>query len=321
MSEVTPSSNPSSLSSDARVPVTSVVADDQINLFELWDTLVQGRSLIIKCIIISLIFALWIAITSTPVYRVEVLLLPVIGEGSTKPGLLSRLGGASELLGIGSQANNSTVFATAKLQSKAFIESFLKEENIIKILNAGRWDEEKQEWKKSKWKSWLGLPDEPPTMWNAVQFFNKILTVTEDKKTGLITLAIEWKDREQAALWANRIVERINLFLRDLAIRDARISMDFLNEEFEKVQVVGVRNAIASLQEAQMKKIMMASAKASYAFDIIDPAIVPPENAYVKPKRLLTIMLGFFGGVFVGILAVFLRNMIRRQKKAATTKS
>ncbi|MBF0132333.1 MAG: hypothetical protein HQL75_07070 [Magnetococcales bacterium] len=330
MSATTPSSNLSSLPPDPSVPATSLVDDDAINLIELWDTLVRGKYLIITFTIIATILALLQALSSNPIYRAEVLLLPVTGEESTKSGVLANLGGAAQLLGLGSQSSNSTVFATAKLKSKAFIESFLREENLIKVLYADRWDAEKQKWKKKpipRWKRWLGLPDEspstdePPSMWDAVQLFNNILSINENKKDGLITLAIEWGDREQATLWANHIVERINLFLRDLAIQDARKSMEFLNEEFERTQIVVVRNAIASLQEGQMKRIMMASVKTSYAFDIIDPAVVPPENAYVRPQKSRIVLTGIFGGLFAGVFAVFLRHMIRQQKKTAATKS
>ena len=43
-------------------------------------------------------------------------------------------------------------------------------------------------------------------------------SVDEDKKSGLITLSITWKDPQVAANWANDLVKQLNEQLREQAI-------------------------------------------------------------------------------------------------------
>src|SRR3569623_3798652 len=74
-----------------------------------------------------------------------------------------------------------------------------------------------------------------PTLRRANQVFDgNIRTISQDKKTGLITLAIEWKDPEEAARWANLLVERLNQHERQVAIGEAEKSLAYLKNELAK---------------------------------------------------------------------------------------
>ena len=48
-----------------------------------------------------------------------------------------------------------------------------------------------------------------------LKIFKSILSVDEDKKSGLISLSISWKDPEVAAEWANDLVKQLNEQLRE----------------------------------------------------------------------------------------------------------
>lgn len=115
-------------------------------------------------------------------------------------------------------------------------------------------------------------------MWKANELFDeRVRSVSTDKKTGLVTLAIEWKDPVQAADWANELVRRVNRQRQLEAIEEAENSIRYLKEQLGRTNSVEVQQAIYRLIETQTKSIMVAKARKDYAFKIIDPA-VPPEK-------------------------------------------
>lgn len=247
----------------------------------------------------------------TPIYRAEVLLEPITEDGKQGGGLLAQYGGLAAMAGIdiGGGGSNSKDSNMAILKSRVFIEKFLHDENLLTVLFHKLWDPETQSWK-------VEDPKQIPSMWSGVEYFTKnILNIAEDKKTGLITLAIEWEDREQASRWANLLVERVNKHLRELAIRDTQKSMEYLHAEFAKTSIVELQQAITNILEGQIKKIMMANVRLEFAFKVIDPAVVSPEGHIIKPKRRLMVVLGFVLGLFLGIFAAFIRNFIRQQRE------
>lgn len=288
-------------------------ADDEIDLVELWQTLADSKWMI--ALITALCFgaATAAAFIMTPKYRAEVLAMPA-DDGKGGGGLAAmagQFGGLAEMAGVnlGSSGGNKEA-AIAYLKSRIFIESFIKEKNLLPVLYAKKWDASANKWN-------VEDPKQIPTLWDAYQYFSKtILTVNADKKTGLINLAVEWKDREQAVDWANDLVKRANANLRQKAIAETELSLDYLEKELQKTSVVEVQQAIFKVMESQVKTKMMANVQEQFAFKVIDPAALMNEDAYVKPKRPLFMALGLLGGLMLGVLTAFLRRAVHRFRSA-----
>ena len=286
------------------------MAEEEINLLDLWRVLVREKWLILFFIVVCTTGAIAAALITTPIYRAEALLEPVTEEGKQSGGLLSQYGGLAAMAGINIGGGGGTAAAAiAKLQSRVFVEEFLSDEKLLPVLFYKKWDQKTKRWQ-------VEDPKQIPTMWDGVEVFTKnILKISEDKKTGLVTLSIEWQDRELVSRWANLLVERINRHLRELAVQDSRRSIEYLNTELAKTSIVELQHAIANLLEGQINKIMLAKVRTEFAFKVIDPAVVPPKNKYVKPKRRLMVVLGFVLGGFMGIFAAFFRNFLRNQQE------
>ncbi len=290
------------------------VQDDEIDLREIWQVLVDNKKLI--AIITGGITALAIvfALLLTPIYRAEVLLAPATSE---KSGGLSALAGQfgdlASLAGISVGGGDQTQEAIATLKSRVLTEAFIKENNLMPILFEDDWDADKKAWKEQGTKN-------IPTLWQAYDLFSKnIRTVSADKKSGLVTLAIEWKDPVLAAAWANDLVKRVNLQRQNEAIHEAESSIGFLQKELAKTASIEVEQAIYRLIEAQTKNIMVAQARAEYAFKVIDPAVAPEEKA--KPKRKFILVFGFVIGLAFSALLVFFRRRFFAYTHAANQTS
>lgn len=280
------------------------VPDDEIDLLELWRVVMNYKWLIVAITLATTSLATAAAFIMTPIYRVEVLLAPVTDDkAGGLAALAGQFGGLASLAGIDiGGGGNNTGQSIAFLKSRAFTEEFVRDNNLLPVLFYKKWDADEQVWKVEK-------PQDIPTMWQAFELFDKkIRFVSEDKKTGLVTLSIEWHDRELAAQWAAELVQRINKTMRERAITEAEKSLKFLNQELQKTSIVDVQQSIYKLIEGQTKTMMLANVREEYAFKVIDPPAVPDEGKFIKPKRLLLIIVGFVIGVILGILVVFIKQ-------------
>ncbi len=294
--------------SDNHLP-ESVIDDDEIDLFQLWETLVEGKWLILRCAALCFAAATALAFIMTPKYEARV--VASFAEESKSGGgigaLAAQYGGLAEMAGISFGGGGSKDASFAFLKSRGFIEKFIEDEGLLTILFAKDWDSEKKQWKVTG--------DDIPTPWKAYELFSKkIMDASMDKKTNLMTLTITWKDREKAVYWANELVRRANETLRQRTITETQSSLDFLQKELEKTSIVEVQNTIYRVMESQVKSMMMANTQEQFVFKIIDPAIAVDEDAFVKPKRPLLMALGVFCGLFLGIIIVLVRKAIANRK-------
>ena len=269
-----------------------------------WITLVSST-------VIATSLATALAYWMTPIYRSESLLAPAAAD-SQRGSSLARLagqfaplaglvGGADQMSGL-----DSKDVRIATLKSRRLTQKFISDRNLLPVLFPKQWDSAAGDWRVRDGRRWK------PSMADAVsRFDDKVRKVSEERQTGLITLAIEWRDPEIAADWANDLVARANEFLRTRAIDEARRSITFLDSELEKTTVIERRQIIYRLIESKTSEIMMANGRKEYAFLVVDPASVSDADNFARPKRLMMIATGFGLGLIVSILYVCIRGARR----------
>jgi len=280
--------------------------EDEISFIDLWKVLVEQKKIIFLFTAITTLGALAYALLATPIYRAEALLAPVTKESSSRFGALAgQFGGLASLAGIDLGSGGGSVEeAIATLKSRELSNKFIEDEDMIQVLFEDEWD----------YNNMRKNNNTAPTLWDAYDLFHKsIRFITTDKKTGLITLAIEWKDPVKAAHWANELVRRVNKKLRQKAIQDSEESIKYLEAELQKTSIIEIKESIYSLIEAQTKTKMLANTQEEYAFRVIDSALIPEGK--IKPKRSLIVVLGFvIGGVF-GVFTAFIKRAIQAIRK------
>jgi uncharacterized protein involved in exopolysaccharide biosynthesis len=263
----------------------------------------RQRWWIIASMLICMALAVTYVLNATPIYRATTVLVSTSDErNSLSSSLMSALGdvggGLASLAGIGlGSADSGTQEALAVLQSQQFTERFIRDMNLLPRLFPKLWD--------AKAGKWLVPPSELPTPGKAFKYFNsRIRFVTLDKKTGLVTVQVEWRDPQEAALWANTLVSRLNAEMRDRAIKKSEASLTFLESELQRTTLVESRQAINRLIEAQIKQRMLTNVSHEYAFRAVDPAIAPDRDDVAKPKRLLVLAAGPLVGLMLAIMTL-----------------
>ncbi len=275
-----------------------------ISLNELITILYQGKYTIIGLTFLFLLSGLYVAVTTAPVYKTEVLLLPANAEGGGR--VSGQLGGLASLAGIqlGSSIDPGSK-AIAILKSRKFLNQYINDAQLKPLLFANAWDTKAGQWKRVE-----------PSDWHAYQVFEKNMSMQKDHETGLYKLSVEWVDPQIAADWANELVNRINAYVKAQSVLQAKKSIDFLEGELNAITVVDMKNILYGLMESQLETIMLANVVDEYAFKVIDPAVVPESP--IKPNKKIIVLIyaaaGFLISVFILLMWALTRKLIADKK-------
>jgi uncharacterized protein involved in exopolysaccharide biosynthesis len=288
--------------------------EDSIDLPELIRRLWAGRWWIIGSTVLLTGLMTAAAFMITPVYRASMVMVPAGTEVSDMGGALSsavgQFGGLAALAGINLASGDTTEESLAVLRSREFTERFIVDFKLMPKLYPHQWDAEKGQWKvegKSQ-----------PTLARACKLFDSdIRQITRDKKTGLVSMRIDWIDPQEAAGWANELIRRLNAEMRRRAIERSDASIAFLEKELASTTLVGMREAIPRLMEAQIKQRMLANVLQEYAFRVVDSAMVPDRSDRVRPNKPLLVAAGVLGGGTIGAMIALLLASFRQRAKGA----
>lgn len=285
----------------------------ELNLLSIIRLVSAARWLILGMVMLGLALATVAFVLMKPVYEVEIVLAPIEEKGDNNGlgALASQLGGVAALAGAsGLQQSNVLNEAIATLKSRDFLRQFIDQYQLMPLLFEKHWDADNAVWRK---------PDDAPTLHDAHRLFTEIFTIKYDRRNSIVTLLFEWHDPVLAATWLNDMVELLNQHTRTNVINGAEKSLQYLKDELRKTNIVELRQAIYRLTEAEVKKIMLANVRDDYIFKVIDPAIPPDEDNYIRPKPVVLFGLGFVFGLVSGLFLAFARNLIRQLRLQAET--
>lgn len=279
------------------LPLDSTHQD--MDLLALWNVLWRGRWLIACLAALFAVFGIAYALLATQWFRAEALLVPAAAKST--PGLggqLGGLGGLASLVGI-SVGGTDTAEPLAVLQSRDFIRAFIEDQNLMPVLFAKKWDATARRWKNQD-------PARMPDIRDGVKFFNEeVLQVREDKKSGLVTVAVEWTDANLAASWVNLLVQRLNERMRQRALAESQANVSYLQNELAGSSVVSLQQSIGRVLESELQKAMLARGNQEFSYRFIDRAFAPKERS--RPKRGQVVVMATLAGAMLGAFLVFWR--------------
>jgi uncharacterized protein involved in exopolysaccharide biosynthesis len=285
----------------------NAVIETELDARALVDALAACRWWIVGTTVLFAIALAVMGIFMKPVYRASSTLVPaaIDREFGGMRGALGQLGGVAALAGIDVGGGDSRVEeALAVLSSREFTEEFIRQNNLLTVLFADKWDVTTRNWK---------VPAErQPTLARGYKFFNKkVRFVTRDKKTGLVSLQVEWFDRETAAIWARDLVQRLNQEMRAREITRADAYVKFLEQELGSTSNVETRNAIGRLMEVQIKQRMLANVTQEFAFRVVDRALPPDADDPIRPQPVKMTLVGAVAGLVLSALWVIVAAGMR----------
>jgi uncharacterized protein involved in exopolysaccharide biosynthesis len=274
---------------------------DLLNISDAWRELVRRRTLILAAATVGAIVSIAASVLAPKWYRAEVTLAPA--ERQPAQGLVAQFGGLASLAGVDIGGSDSAE-PIAVLESRQFSSRFVEEFDLLHVFFADDWDSVRKAWKSDEQEDW-------PDTRDAVQYLeDNVRRVTQDSKTGLVTLAIQWKDPQAAAEWANALVSRLNEQMRQTALRDSSRNVEYLESELSRTNIVTLQQSIGRLLDAELQRLMLARGNEQFSFRVIDPAQVPRKP--YRPRILLWSICGLLLSLCMAIVVVLFRHQMTR---------
>lgn len=268
---------------------------DDFDLRELFKVIWRGRVFVALFTLLVTAAGTIYALLAAEWYRAEVLLMPTVAN--SVQGIPTQFGSLANLAGLKIGGDNSAE-ALAVLRSNGFSRDFLRDANLTEtILIAKR-------------NPIMGLNLDAgvdPDIREATEYFGaRILSVSEDRKTGIVTLAVRWRDPKVAAAWANRLVERLNDQMRSRALKEANANIAYLRSTLGSTSTVTLQNSIGRLLELELQKAMLARGNREFSYRVVDKAVAPRERTW--PKRALVVAMSFAAGIALSMAILVVRH-------------
>ncbi|MDA7686444.1 Wzz/FepE/Etk N-terminal domain-containing protein [Pseudomonadales bacterium] len=293
--------------------------DDEIDLRELWNALWQGKVTIIAITSVFAIASVIIALMLPNIYRSEALLAPAEeSQGGGLSALAGQFGGLASIAGINLSdgATDPTVVAIETLKSRRFVKTFIdKHKLLVPLMASDGWNESDNTLNiddgiyNSATQEWVRdvsppLQAKPSDMEAYNVFMEDVLSVSQDKKSSLVRIGVEFYSPTLAKQWVDWLVTDLNDYMRAKDLTSANRTIDYLTKQLNSTSIADMQTIFYQLIEEQTKIIMLANVRQDYVLEVIDPAVVPEKK--VEPKRaLICVLITIAGGSFSIVIVLF----------------
>ena len=282
--------------------------EPRVNFNELLEFLWLKKLTLVVIYLFTLVSSILVAFSLEDVYRSNILLAPA--DEDSGQGVAAQFGGLANLAGInlGEMGESKTNLAIEILKSKAFIQSFIKQNDLlVPIMAAKGWDRQSNqliidnELYDENTKEWVRKVDSPllsrPSLQEAYFEFIDRLFIDRDRETGFVTVSIEFFSPYIAKDWLDHIILSLNNAVKMRDIVEAKKSISYLENQLEATALSEMKMVFFRLIEEQTKTIMFANVRDEYAFKTLDPAFVP-EKKYAPKRLLIILVITLLGVVF-----------------------
>ena len=298
--------------------------DDEIDLRELFGVLWAGSRKIIAITAVFAFVSVIYALSVSNQYKATVLLAPAQSDSSDLSGALGQLGGLASLAGvdIGGGDSSEAQMAQEIMKSWSFIDVFIAENNIsVEVYAAEGWSRGSNELQidddiyDAETKTWLVENDNtgevgPPSSWVLFEAFSERLVVSENKKSGLVSVSIEYYSPQIAKQWLDMYVAAINAHMQQRQMEKVTNNINYLQAQIEKTSIAEMREVFYTIIAEQTKNKMMTEASPEYAFVAVSPSMVPEVTS--QPQRRFICILGTLLGGMLSVLLVLVMHYARK---------
>jgi len=201
--------------------------DDEINLLDYLIVLAKHKKIIIYTTLGLMVIVAIYSLIVSPIYKGETKILPPQQSSSGMASqLLSQLGGAAGLVGSVVPIRNSNDLYIGLIKSNTVLDRMIDRFELMSLY-------------KAKFRS------------SVRESLSGSLKVTDDKKSGIITISVEDKNPRRAADMANAFVEELRRLTKGLAVSEASQRRLFFEDQLEdaKTGLARSEEAMKGFQE------------------------------------------------------------------------
>jgi len=300
--------------------------EDEIDLRELWATVMKHKLAIIKFSAGVTFLAFIYALSIPNSYKSYTLLVP---QEQSKPSLGGGLAALAGMAGVslgGGSADAATSLETilkdynfnkVVIEKHGLVErisSSVQEKNLVfafdfggiyQLLNGG--DDTDSE----------ALTSMDEKIYSAFKSLQGMLSISSDKKSGLITLAANANDRFLAKELVEIYLKELTAHLKQMEIKEVLKKIKFYKQELVTTSDIQLKTQISSLLSSLVQKRVLSSSNEFYVVS----QMIAPRVAHVKektkPKRSLIIVLAIIISLIIGVLGAFFKEFLNKNRQDA----
>ena len=285
--------------------------DDEFDLRELFNALWTAKKLIILITAIFAIGSVVYSLSLNDYYKSGSIFLARSASGNQG---LSQYSGLAAMAGItlpSSSGEDKAAQMMELIKSRKFVKHLMTFENILpSILAAKSYNNSTQELLfnqklyESETKTWKN--NEIPSYLKAHKAYLNMLSISQDKKTGFISINIEHISPVFAKDFLELIIRESNELVRKKDMEESKQGLEYLTSELSKTPFVAIKESINALIEVQLETQMMAQINQDYILTEIEPPFIPEQKS--KPSRSFICVAGTILGGILGVLIVLIRH-------------
>jgi len=295
--------------------------NDEIDLLELFYVLLQGKWIIVSVTAFVSIIGVLYSLSLPNIYTSKTLLVPVNSSNGASRALGGGYAGLAGLAGVSLSSagdEGNSVKALEKISSLSFFENNILNKIFLPDLMAVQsWNSQTnilthdESIYKIDSNTWVGGGSYPSAQ-ESFRAFNSHLSLSEDKITGFISLSIKHQSPFIAKQWAVLVVDEVNAFYRQKDKSESEKAVSYLNQQISTTGLSEIKQVLAQLLQAEIKKLTLIEANESFVFDYIDPPAVMEKKS--EPNRAnICILIALLGGM-LSVLLVFIRHYALNKK-------
>ncbi len=303
---------------------TQNIDEDEIDLRELWQTILRGKKIIAIVVTVVVIFTFIYALKMPNVYKSESILIPTAQDSG---GGLGGLGGLAAMAGVSLGGGSMTpdVAFNSLLHNYAFMKEFVKANKIYEHYSDTNLDK--------KYVFALGFRgvydffksspeldntkdiDYDAVVYDLIKSIQSSFSISADKKTALITVSYSDSDRSYPPVIIEAFLKDASAYLVENNLRIINHKLSYFEKELMTADGFELRTSISSMISKILEEKVMMKAKTYYQCDIL----TRPSESYIKdktkPKRALMLVVSFITSLILGIFLVFFLEFIRNEDK------
>ncbi|VAY86335.1 Lipopolysaccharide biosynthesis [hydrothermal vent metagenome] len=296
------------------------IDEDEIDLRELFKTILKNKFKIalITFIITSLTILYTLSIPNS--YKSSVVLDPQDQPKSAGLGGLSALAGmAGVSLGVSSM--NTFNSMKAVLNDNAFQEMVIKKYKLTEKLTPEYMDKNlvfalgfrsiydifKSDSENDK--------SQDEIMFDTIKTLKKIVSLSNDEKSGAISMSVEMYDRFLAKEILDIYLKELTTYLQKIDMQDINKKLKYYKSELEKVDDIELKIQISQLMSSLIQKKVLSSASEYYNVKVMTQSQVAFIKDKSKPKRALIVIVSFITSIILSIFFVFFMEFLKENKE------
>jgi LPS O-antigen subunit length determinant protein (WzzB/FepE family) len=296
--------------------------NEEIELEKIFKALYKGKFTIVISTILFSVFAVFYSLSLSNEYTSSSKLK--ISEGmDSGTNSFQQYSGIASIAGVSlpNKKSDSASVAIATILSRDFLEHLLEINDVRAKLAASKsfdkvtgkilydldiYDPIQKKWTRSK--TYFSQSVIPSHL-ELYSIYRSILSVSQDKDTGLIDISVKHLSPNFANEFLSLIIYEINEISKKRDIEIANDSLDFIQKKIISTQLAEIKSTLNILLTEQLKKQMLVNVSKYYILEPIDSPFIPEMKS--GPNRALICILFSLTGLILSMTFVLLTNFFK----------